>query len=365
MSPAGTGSAAAGSMPCTYQANCRTTARRLACQAAARPGPGGRERQRPGDGDAGGPAGLQAVQERPEQPLVVRRAGSPGRGARTGSRGPPRAARRSSCLPRPGPGDGTKRGDVGPGVDSGRLRAGVAQQLAGLGEPAAGCEHPARRGVPEPVRGARARDPGARPARGRRRLPPPRPSAARAERPGPGTPAGAPSRPGARGAGTWPAARRRRPARAPDPGGSPCRARSAPPDRQSMSSSSSAATSPARSASRSINATIGSFRTPAGPLARTAASRSPAWPGLSPLGGAAQAGAAKEPTAPASADAVRPSCHMKPSRARRRVGPHLRRARAQPGGSCARRTARPAWRSARTTGQASACAATNGRTWNR
>ena len=83
-----------------------------------------------------------------------------------------------------------------------------------------------------------------------------------------------------------------------------------------MSSSSSEATSPARSASRSISATTGSFRTPAGPLARTAASRSPAWPGLSPLGGAAPAGAANEPTAPASADAVSPCCHIKPSKAR-------------------------------------------------
>ena len=39
---------------------------------------GRRESQRPGDGDAGRPAGSKAVQERPEQPLVVVEAVAPG-----------------------------------------------------------------------------------------------------------------------------------------------------------------------------------------------------------------------------------------------------------------------------------------------
>ncbi len=50
----------------------------LGLPGALRLGPDSRERQRVGDGDAGGAAGLQAVQERPEQPLVVVEAVAPG-----------------------------------------------------------------------------------------------------------------------------------------------------------------------------------------------------------------------------------------------------------------------------------------------
>src|SRR6266496_5020261 len=93
-------------------------------------------------------------------------------------------------------------------------------------------------------------------------------------------------------------------------------------------------------------------------------SRSPAWPGLSPLGGAAPAGAAKEPTAPASSEAVSPSCHMKPSRARSALARTCAERGRSPAELCAANRAtclavsedhRPA----------SACAATNGRTWDR
>ena len=87
------------------------------------------------------------------------------------------------------------------------------------------------------------------------------------------------------------------------------------PCRQAMSSSSSPAASPARSASRSSSAIIGSFRSPPG-AARTNARNSEACTGLRPFGTAGPAGAANDPTNPASGTAVMPSSHAKRSSAR-------------------------------------------------
>ena len=137
----------------------------------------------------------------------------------------------------------------------------------------------------------------------------------RAARPAPGTPAGAPSRPAARPAGSGPAPRRRRPGGEPDRAGFPLPRTVMTPWRQAMSSSSSPAASPARSARRSSSAIIGSFRSPPG-AARTNARNSATCTGLRPFGTAGPAGAANDPTNPASGTAVRPSSQVKRSSAR-------------------------------------------------
>ena len=159
---------------------------------------------------------------------------------------------------------------------------GAAQQPPGLGQPAARREHPARRGVPEPVRGARPRT-SRRPGHGRRRSPPPGPSAARAEHPGPAR---------------WPV---RRPGRAPvaqvpgqrpaDVGwqghliqaNSPSPCTLSTPDRQSMSSSSRPTTRRLPQRQPQHHRHHRPFPTPAGSPARTAASTSPS-AGPSPRG---------------------------------------------------------------------------------
>ena len=110
------------------------------------------------------------------------------------------------------------------------------------------------------------------------------------------------------------------------------------PERQSMSSSSSEATSRARSASRSINATIGSFLTPSGPPDRTAANKSPPWPGLSLLGGAVPRGKGADRSCQRRRG--QPLLPHEAEQDVQGIGPHLRRARAQPAALCAACTQR-------------------------